>query len=381
MTVAEIAGARQNRLITINKTATNRSLSQWQSMDFDNLDASWAQVAPAIMTQVVSAQITSAAGSDRYIGGVSGEYGFDQDPSRIVPEMFAGVDGSGRSVDTLLHGAVTTTKEAIGRGLGRQSLEAGAAYLASMIKTVLADSGRSADMVSATGKGYTHYVRVISPGACRRCAILAGVSDYKKAFKRHPACKCTSAPVDGDPPAGLFGSADEYFASLSKADQDRIFTNSGAQAIRDGASIQDIVDARRGGSGITTSHGIGHGTFLNSGRRLEKSIIGYRADGTPITAYTTSEGTTVRGSFGAAQKRLDVATQRLGGARYSSTSRVRLMPESIYEIAASPAEARVLLRDAGYMHTPGLTAAQEAQQAMTDRRLANAIYRRAGYSL
>jgi hypothetical protein len=46
-----------------------------------------------------------------------------------------------------------------------------------------------------------------------------------------------------------------YFRSLSTQDQDRIFTNAGAQALRDGADMGRVVNARRGMSdnGLTTS--------------------------------------------------------------------------------------------------------------------------------
>lgn len=381
MTVAELAEQRQNRLIGITDLATNRSTRLWRSMNFDALDASWAEVGPQVAQQVVGAQLEAAKGADRFTAQVSSQYGFTEKPSRLIPESFTNVDGAGRSVGGLLYGAVTTTKQGVGAGLGMQAFESGASYLASMIKTVVADLGRASAAVSATGRGYTEYVRVINPGACSRCAILAGVSDYKTAFKRHPACKCTSAPVEHEAPEGTFGTASDYFDSLSPAEQERIFTKAGAQAIRDGADPSRVVSARRGASGVTTSRGIGRQTTAGSGRRLERTTIGYRSDGTPIEVYTTSEGTTRRGNFGRAQSHLNVADQRLVGSRYSSTTRVRLMPESIYEVANTPAEARVLLRDAGYIDLPRVSAAERAQIAATDRALADRLYARAGYTL
>lgn len=384
MSVADLAEQRQNSLIGINDTATNRSIQLWQSMNFDALDASWASVGPAIVQQVTAAQLASAKGSDSFTSRVSAEYDFTQEPSRLVPEAFAGVDGVGRPLDGLLYGAVTTTKQAVGAGLGPRAFESGASYLASMIKTAVADAARASEMVSATGKGYTQYVRVINPGACSRCAILAGISDYKTAFKRHPACKCTSAPVLNDRavvPPGMVGSVDDYFASLSPAQQERVFTKAGAQAIRDGADPMRVLSARRGATGITTSRGVGRQTRPNSGRRLEKTTIGYRPDGSPIQVYSTSEGTTRRGNFGRAQRDLGVTDQRLAGSRYSSTTRVRLMPEEIYNVARTPAEARVLLRDAGYITPPNASLAQRAAMARTDRDLADRLYSRAGYVL
>lgn len=384
--VAELAELRQNRLISINQTATNRVSRLWQGVDFDNLDASWAQVGPLMTAQVAAAQVTAARGSDPFTSKVSAVYDFEQEASALVAGALAGVDGRGRSVDGTLYGAVTTTKRATGSGLGRaEAFHAGASYLAVMVKTMLADTGRAADMVAATGKGYTRYVRVVNPGACSRCAILSGVADYKTAFDRHPACKCTSAPVlDNDQvktPPGTYDNAGDYFDSLSDAEQDRIFTKAGAQAIRDGADPQAIVVARRGASGITTSRGVGRETRPNSGRRLTKTTVGHKPDGSPIEVYTTSEGTTRRGAFAKAQKRLSVSDTRLAGSRYSSTTRIRVMPEEIYSVARTPAEARILLRDAGYLETPGLSITQRAEQAITDRKFADRLFARSGYSL
>lgn len=363
--IAELAGDHQDRVIRINTVATDRALNAWGNVDFDALDSSWSAVGPVIAAEAANAQLAAVSSSDSYVNRVAAEFDFDMEPSRTVPEALAGVSGRGRPVADVLLGAVISTKEAVGAGLGRvRSLETGAAYLATVMKTLIADSGRSGDMVAATGKGFTRYVRVISPGACSRCAILAGISTYKQTFLRHPACKCTSCPVPDDRklPAGVFDSTEAYFDSLTEQEQDRIFTNAGAQAIRDGASPQSVVTARRKATGITTA---GRGeTTPNSGRRLEKTLIGRRPDGTPVEVYTTTEGTTRRGSYG-----------RSRGAR------LRVMPEEIYNVARTPAEARVLLRDAGYLETPGLTRTQRAAQAESDRKLADRIYGRAGYSL
>jgi hypothetical protein len=365
--VAELAQARQDRLIGINDTASRRAITLWRGVDVAALDASWAIVGPSIVAQVRAAQLAAAAGSDLFAAKVAGKYeSFEPESARIVPVAFAGVDGQGRDVAGSLLGSVTTTKKAIGAGFAtEQAFAAGATYLAAIVKTIVADTSRAADMVAATGKGFTSYVRVISPGACSRCAILAGISDYKDAFKRHPACKCSSCPVVDDvglPPAGLFDNLDDYFDSMSKSEQDRVFTQAGAQAIRDGADPSKVVSARRGATGISTSRGVGRQTVANSGRRIERTTIGFRADGSHVEVFTTSEGTTRRGAFG-----------RAGGGR-----RVRLMPESIYEIASSPEDARILLRDGGYLITPRLSPQAAAAQRITDRARAAEIYRAAG---
>ena len=342
-----IADARQRSLIETTTTATNRGLKLWRQMDFNALDASWSIIAPQLVAQATSAQAHVAQGADRFTSSLSAEYGFNAENSRIVPEAFAGVDGSGRSTESLLRGAVTTTKEAIGAGLGRiQSMEAGATFLAAMMKTAIADMGRSADMVSSAGKGYTQYVRVVEPGACSRCILLAGSTRFKP-FKRHPACKCTCQPI----PKSELDSTDRYspggvFDAMSEAEQNRAFSKAGAAAIREGADISQVVSARRGAAGIGYSHRMPTGSQFN---RMKKTTIGVRPDGTAVRLYTTTEGTTVRGQFGRSQVGASGST-KLANDRYSKVNRVRLMPESIMEIAGDNTALRqAFLRDAGYL--------------------------------
>ena len=96
----------------------------------------------------------------------------------------------------------------------------------------------------------------------------------------------------------------DIFASMSAAEQDRAFGKAGAQAIRDGSDIGQVVNARRG---VST-------TVLPGGHRI---------------TYTT-EGTTKRGLAG---RRMGDFTKQ-AGSRYRRTRSVRLMPESIYAEAA-----------------------------------------------
>jgi hypothetical protein len=143
------------------------------------------------------------------------------------------------------------------------------------------------------------------------------------------------APKLGD---GVFSSADEYFQSLSAAEQDRVFTQAGAEAIRNGADLNQVVNARRGANGIGyASHGGGRGNNIPRGHFL-KTTIGYRPNGSPVQVYTTSESTTRRGTFGKQQVLM------------GSTGRVRLMPETIMQISGhDKTVTQAFLRDAGYL--------------------------------
>lgn len=385
-TPAEVAAAHQEKRIARTDRAVVRGVSAWGQVDPANLDASWEQVGPRVTALVSAAQSLDAADSNSYVSATASAYGSSKSANRVNPEAFAGVDASGRSLIGLLHGAVTTTKTAIGSGLSTpQAMQAGATYLAAMMKTAISDLGRSSDMVAATGKGYTQYIRVVQAGACSRCAILAGVSDYKTAFKRHPACKCTSFPLENDdskPPRGFYSSPDEYFETLSASEQDRVFTKSGAEAIRLGADPISVVTARRGTTGISYGSAIGRQTRANSGRQMLQTRIGRNPDGSPIFGYVTNEGTTRRGDFGRLNRNLGAAEQRLTGARYTSTAYTRLMPETIVGLTDDVALRQTLLRDAGYMNSNLATSdPRRLLAAAEDRKAATEFYRSLGIQL
>jgi hypothetical protein len=373
LSAADLAYARQDRVVRVGDRAASITVRMWNSRITPELDASWAGLEPDLTSTVAAAQTTVAAGSTRYVA----QAGSDRDGFPVEPAAFAGVDASGRSLAGLLYGAVTTAKTLIGSGAGlQQALSGGAGYLAAMAKTATADTARSADLTAAVGRKYTHYVRVVQPGACSRCAILAGIGSYSTAFKRHPACRCTSMPVDevDASPARLFASPDDYFRTLTAGEQDRIFTKAGAEAIRAGADPVTVVSARRGAVGIDYSRSVLSGrTLPNSGRRLERTVIGVK-DGQPILGYVTGEGTTHRGQVFKNQTR----------AGLGSTKRIRLMPETIIDLTGDTELRRVLLRDAGYLTYPTTGSdwiARKNALVRTDRATADAFYREHGISL
>lgn len=373
MTATDVAQARQDRLTAVGDQAASSVVQLWQRGMGDNFDSSWTTVGPQITDRVAAAQVLAAAGSTRYVNAAASLDDLSGD-AEVEPAAFAGIDGSGRPLESLLYGAVTTAKTAIGRGLGLQSaLNQGSAYLATMAKTSTADIGRASDLTAATAKTYVHYVRVVSPGACSRCAILAGISSYKVAFKRHPACRCTAMPITtlDNSPARLFSSPDDYFQTLTAQEQDRIFTKAGADAIRAGADPIAVVTARRGAPGIDYGR-----TTQKPGtvRRLERRRIGTDKAGNPIFGYVTGEGTTRRGDF----------TKMSHIASGTWDKRVRLMPETIVALTDDTHLRRVLLRDAGYLRYPYSGTdwiARRTALIRSDRAEADAFYRSRGIRL
>lgn len=388
MSVQAMAAERfQAEAIRRSDSITRDALRLWQRVPLSDLDAGWASVEPALAGAVSAVVAQNAASSGTMVGQVARADRVGAG-DLIVPNAFVGVDSSGRDVSSLLHGSVTTTKEQI--GLGRSPASAflsGASYLAAMVKTVVADSARSAAAVSSAGRGYLRYIRMVSPGACSRCAILAGSDRFSKPFERHPACRCTSVPIrDGDEfPDGLHASPLDHFNALSEAEQNRIYGKAGAEAIRLGADPIQVVGARRGASGLFYSRA--YPAKLGQVRRMQRVPIGTRSDGTPIMGYTTIEGITKRGSYGRAQMSIGEEFAKIGNARYSTARRRRLMPESIFEATSDPDLRRTLLRDAGYLEhqfrTPGSNAwiQQRMRQQQLDRITADSFYRSLGIDL
>jgi hypothetical protein len=337
--VADIALGHQSRRIALSDRASTQALRLFRRADVGNLDASWSVLAPLLVDTVAEAQVAAATASAGFVRSVAREQGVAQGFDTVVPEAFSNVVATGDDLGAALFTGVTTTKSLIGRGVApARAFEIGAGVLAAIAKSAINDMGRESDRVTASSAGYTYYVRVINPGACSRCAILAGIGSYQTAFKRHPACKCTSAPVrsDGDdPPKGLYTNPSDYFESLSAAEQDRIFTQSGAQAIRDGAEMNSVVNARRGAYAVPPRGG-------------KTPPFGFK-NGKLVKAFT-GEGTTLRGSFGRAQYRRDQEAAKAAGDRYRRTKTRRLTPDGIYLEAAGDRERAVeLLNFYGYM--------------------------------
>lgn len=377
---SEAAYRFQNEAIRRSDQVTAKVLRLWNQVPVDDLDGGWSRVEPQIVSAVSAVAVQNAAASGRMVASAGRADRMSGDV--VVPHAFAGVDGSGRSSAGLLHGAVTTTKERIGQGMGAHSaFLTGAAYLAAMTKTAVADLARSSSLTASAGRGYVQYVRVVNAGACDRCAILAGADRFSKHFERHPSCRCTSVPIrDGEVPDGLLASPEDHFASLSEAEQDRIYGKAGAEAIRMGADPIQVVGARRGASGMFYSRA--YPAPVNGSRRMQRVPIGTRPNGTPIMGYTTLEGTTKRGVYGGIQRNLDEEFVRVGNARYSTSRRSRLMPESIMELTDNVDTRRLLLRDAGYLDFPHSVSVRDRWQGQqNDRRFADMFYRSLGVDL
>jgi hypothetical protein len=337
----DVAIAYYSAQARVARRTTNRVQRLWRTLDRGNLTDSWSLlVGPAVVEAVAAGQLAAAAQADPYIDAIETADGGEPDESvRLRSAMFAGVASDGRPLDSLLYLPVITTKQAISVGAADvDAMMRGLNQLLRMSATQVADAGRTAVGAGIAGRRTIQgYIRIAAAPCCARCAILAGTEfGWNRGFQRHPRCDCIHMPATLiargrggrgrmllDRP-GMVTNAQDYFGSLSRREQERIFTVAGARAIRDGADITSIVNARRGMY-----------TASAYGRQLR----------------ATREGTTTRGAFYRTERARAIAAGQVP-ANIGRTFRLRtprLMPEEIYRLAESRDEAIAMLRRFGYL--------------------------------
>ena len=191
-----------------------------------------------------------------------------------------------------------------------------------IVATQLQDVARNMVGLGVAARPRMGYVRQISAGACSRCAVLAGrFYRWSDGFLRHPRCNCKNIPArEGDSVSDITMTRDEYFRGLSTAEQDRVFSKAGAQALRDGADMSQVVNVYRRSAGMQFA---------------QVSPVKLK-DGLKFT----TEGTTKYGVAGQAQLRL----------RQNGPQQMRPMPETIYQRAGDDrAMAMRMLKLYGYV--------------------------------
>lgn len=250
---------------------------------------------PDVVAAVVSAyQVASASTAAATIAGFA-------DDSRTLsrPAAFGGFTASGFPLAEPLSTIMDRVEVDAARML---------AEIDRFVASEVADAGRAASQVEFVARPeWTNYVRMLNPPSCSRCAVLAGrVYRDLDAFLRHPLCDCVMVPVADWQEAhdeGLLTSARDLFdqgqlRGLSKADE---------QAIRDGADISQVENAR---AGMATAD------LFNQG-----------------PTKVTTAGTTKRAAW-----------------RKANPNRpYRLRPEAIYALAKDRDDAIRLLRLYGYL--------------------------------
>lgn len=363
----------------------------WRKLGPNWIGQAWAERIPTVAAAITTAQRTAAT-SALVSGALAlGQQGTWAEPDDIVdPDAFAGLAADGRPLNTLLRGPAITARTLIADGMEpAEALAAGGRQLSMIVLTEVADAGRGAAGVQIAARPRVGYVRMLNPPSCSRCVVLAGrFYRWNQGFLRHPRCDCTHVPTMVTDQAEAFAHGlidDPYmaFERMSEAEQNRVFTNAGAQAIRDGADMYQVVNARRGMKyrGAFTSEGTSKhgwaGQILRRGQKRmtpetiyrlnpnrEQAVEALRAQGY-ITGRGQVSGGALRGQYEAtyegrrmtaAEKRVAVAARdwqdvqnglnpwtpaaqerhggaRIGGADYPLTPKIAAEVEARYYAA------------------------------------------------
>lgn len=280
-----------------------------------------------IVSTVSVYQYASATASTNTIAG------FADSPSALtIPRAFAGVSSYGFPISEPIIATIDQFVPAPVEPLPDTWWTDATAFMGAieqLIASEVQDAGRTASQVEFVGRpDWQNYVRMLNPPSCARCAILAGrIYRDLDHFDRHPLCDCVMIPVQNWEAAhdmGLVSSAEDLFnkgqlgTHRTLPDGSKRFepglSKDDMQAVRDGADMVEVVNARRGTSapGITNA--------------LTTDLFGHRVK-------ATTYGTTKRSAW-----------------RKANPSRlVRLRPESIYQHAKDREDAIRLLRLYGYI--------------------------------
>lgn len=250
MTAVTLAAAHQRRQQRIADKAAKALAREWRKIDPRNIARSWGVLLSRATSTLALAQLAAAQQSDAYVSASLAAQGVDPAALAVVnPYAFAGLAADGRELASLLYTPVITTLVDIRTGESvRDALSAGLVHLDMLTRTEVADAGRTADGAATVArKTRVGYVRMLELPSCARCVVLAGkFYRWNAGFKRHPQCDCRHIPCAEDAAGDLRTDPMAYFRSLTPDQQNKVFTSAGAQAIRDGADISQVVNARRG---------------------------------------------------------------------------------------------------------------------------------------
>lgn len=292
--VLTIVARRRATQAALARSTASAARAAWARIDRLSIGGSWMRLLAEPLVLLAAAQLQAAQTAEAYVAqALTAQGATGTAEGAVWGRSLAGVASDGRPLHTLLYQPAIETLALIGAGATPvRALAAGALRLDMIVRTQVADAGRVATGVGIAARPGVGYTRVLTPPSCSRCAILGGkFYRWSMGFQRHPRCDCVHVPAIRGFTPGMTPRG--YFDSLTASEQNRIFTGAGAAAIRDGADMAQIVNARRG---------------------------------------MTPAGTTTE------------ATTRRGGA-----PRGRLMPEEIYRRARDREEAIALLRQHRYL--------------------------------
>lgn len=255
------------------------------------VDTTWKPRARKLEKQLLQAQETIAGRATiTTIDTLATQSTYVSPDSHVTPRAFAGLAFNSDTRTVLDIPSRIFQETYTNTGSYYAAHKRAQASLNRILRTVVADTERATMGVNVALHEGIGYVRMVQMPACSRCIMLAGrFYRWNKGFLRHPNCDCVHIPTTAKDFAqaqelGLASDPYEVFHSLSKAEQDRTFGKYGAQAIRDGADLFQIVNAQTSRKGAFTTYGTTKRAY--AGKRLkpgQRRIL-------PETAYTWAKG-------------------------------------------------------------------------------------------
>lgn len=296
-TVPSDVAKHYERVQSYQRDALRVALAAWGEVAPGAISETWEPLLPTVTVAVTSAQISAAESSlvsSRDMAVKTGQYRLPR--AFVDPDSVAGESSDGGDLEAALYVPAIRAKQAISAGAApAPAMKAVQSEFRMLVGSLVADSGRKAATALNATRFTGGYVRMLNPPSCSRCAILAGRwFRWNDGFQRHPQCDCVHIPAksgDWARDEGFVSDPYEYFESLSEADQARLFGKSNARAIRDGADIFQVENAKRGMSidgQTTTASTSRRGIYRGRGARLTPDAI-YRTAGTRTNALKMLE--------------------------------------------------------------------------------------------
>jgi hypothetical protein len=255
--VDQIAAQHAERQVSLARRTAMELARLWRYVDPAYIAPSWGSLLPQALAVLGTSQATAASSAGLYVDDALEASGaaVEAAAGRVLPAAFAGIASDGRPLASLLLEPAITALTQIKRGATvPQALNIGRFTLDLITRTQVADAGRVAVGTAIAARPQVKgYVRIIVGKTCARCLILAGrIYAWNTGFQRHPRCDCRHVPVAENEPSDIRVNPRAYFDSLGAAEQDDLLGRAGAQAVREGADLARVVNARRG---MTTADG------------------------------------------------------------------------------------------------------------------------------
>lgn len=251
MAVDAIAAQHAEWQVALARRTSAELVRLWRHIDPNRIAASWGGLIPRALAVLGTSQATAAASASLYVDDVLAAAGVAVEPAagRLMPGAFAGIASDGRPLASLLLEPAITTLTQIKQGASvAQALSSGRFVLDMATRTQVADAGRTAVGTSIAARPQVQgYVRIIVGNTCSRCLLLAGkFYRWNAGFQRHPRCDCRHIPSSENASGDLRTNPKAYFDSLDRHGQDELLGQPDAEAVRNGADLAKVVNARRG---------------------------------------------------------------------------------------------------------------------------------------